>query len=195
MIELELSDLSSFIFSWCQNCKELTVEIAYEGESREYHGRFDCFSPTEKKIKWHVREDIDSHIDWMTSLSSLIVIKRGPSTNYSNINSHANREFRSRLLDDLLDQVLSTEQLPRSFIHRLWIQGFHFRSWNDSILSIAPFLKAFHAGNALLDSFRDLEHVGDVEFSPPLVQLSKLKSAFGYFYDDSDPEEVIKYRI
>ncbi len=130
----------------------------------------------------------------MTSLSRLILINSGPSTNYSNFLSNADREFRSRLLDDLLDQVLSTEQLPRSFIQHLWIQGFHFHSWRDSILSVAPFLKAYR-GHVFFNSFRDLEHMGDVEFCLPPIHLPNLKSAYGYFFDYSEPEEVIQFLI
>jgi len=75
-----------FLSSWCRDCKELTLEITYSGDTfnrnkeggAEYSWQDVPLSSFEEEIKQRVEEDFFPHLDWMFSLKKLMFIKLTP---------------------------------------------------------------------------------------------------------------------
>lgn len=122
-----------FLSSWCRDCKELTVEITYSGDTfnrnkeggTEYSWQDVPLSSFEEEIKQRVEEDFFPHLDWMFSLKKLMFIKLGDINIYEDV--------QSLLLENLLNWLISKER-PFDSLHHLWIQGFNSPHLYNSLL-------------------------------------------------------------
>ncbi len=144
-------------------------------------------------IKQFIRETIYPHLDWMTSLKSLVLTKHGDSADDDE------SCVKSLMLNDLLMWLFSEdpERVPRSLQH-LWIQDFYFKPKYQSIHQPAPSLKSFQildrsgeifSGQNSLSQFSNLEFVAKVNFSEncSLLHLPNLKYVDGSFYNANEP--------
>jgi len=142
-------------------------------------------------IKQFIRETIYPHLDWMTSLKSLVLTKAGDLED-SDI-------YDSLMLNDLLMWLFSEDpkRVPRSLQH-LWIQDFYFQPDYESIHQTAPSLKSFQILDSAdeifsepnpLSQFPKLEFVAKVNFSEgcSLLHLPNLKYVDGSFYNANEP--------
>jgi len=105
--------------SCCRDCKDLKVEIAYSGEkfsrlANEQHG----LNPAEPKVLVMVQTDLFPHLDWMTNLRRLSLVKLG---DFSTHLEEWEDPVRPHLLEVLLEHLFySPERSPDSLQH-LWM--------------------------------------------------------------------------
>ena len=105
----------------CRDCVELSVEIIYSGRNFQYPGYYQDSVSQFTTVKQFIRESIFPHLDWMTSLTSLVLVKLGEF--------HTSDEslgvVRSLMLDGLFSWLFCDERAPSSLRH-FWIQEFCF---------------------------------------------------------------------
>jgi len=172
-----------FISSMCRDCVELSVEIIYSGADFQYPSSYR--DPVEQfnNLQQFIRESIYPHLDWMTSLTSLVLVKLGEFKTSDEFSS----EVRSLMLDDLFSWLFCDERAPSSLRH-LWIQGFCFDPDSTTILASAPSLMSHQVEETgeidkqePFHGFPKLEYIAKMEFSElcSLLHLPNLKYAHG----------------
>ncbi len=186
------------------------MEITYTGKSEGYiYEDWDDFiaatnDPVEEfaTFRTHARLNVYPLLDWMRSLTSLVLIKLGEYANDRHMNEMYwdNDAVFSFMLDDLLDWLFSAAELgeddfPRSLRH-FWVQNFSLRGDHRpyiqnsatsliSLQSDRDRLVAFN-GPQQLPEFQQLEHVAGIQIDSmfgnhglPLAQFPNLKYAHG----------------
>lgn len=170
----------------------MNVEITYSDVEVNPTMARRKFTPGDRydDVKQFIRETIYPHLDWMTSLKSLVITQLGDLEDSENC-------VKSLMLDDLLMWLFSEdpERVPRSLQH-LWIQDFDFQPEYLSTYLSAPSLKSFQIQDFEmftepnpLSQFPQLEFVAKVDFSEncPLLHLPNLKYVDGSFYRANEP--------
>lgn len=184
-----------FTCSMCRDCVELSVEIIYSGTEFEYPRGHR--NPVEqfKDLQQFIRESIYPHLNWMTSLTSLVLIKLGDFQT-------ADEPFgfvRSFMLDDLCSWLFCVERAPSSLRH-LWIQDFCFDLDRTTGSASAQSFISYQIGDTSemyeqepFHGFPKLEYIAKMEFSEPcsLLHLPNLKYAHGSCYYESEPVRYI----
>jgi len=164
----------------------LTVDITYDGEFSEYDEETEL-TVYEVDVERHFYVEILPRLTWMKSLKSLVLLKHGSFYNWGE------DSVRSRLFDHLFEWMFGDDpHLPNS-LARLWVLCFNFPPTLVGP-TIAPSLKAYLVDETVeepqnYDNFRDVEHIGFLRFGS-LNHLPNLKSAYGFFEEHSDAQEV-----
>ena len=140
-----------------------------------------------QRVREEVERDWHHRLEWMKSLTSLVVIKLGPFGS-----DLCGYRVVSLLLDDLLCDYLfpptDTRIIPARPIETIWIQDFEVYPWTPLEYSSPERLKSYRSGDPRsgdednVEPFQNLEHLGamiGLDFSRPLLSLQKLKYASG----------------
>jgi len=167
----------------CRDCVELNVEIIYSGADFQYPGSYRHPVEEFKDLQQFIRESIYPHLDWMTSLTSLVLVKLGDFQTAD----ESLGVVRSFMLDDLFSWLFCNERVPTSLRH-LWVQGFYFEPESTAILASAPSLMSHQVDETFemykkepFNGFPKLEYIAKMDFFEQcsLLHLPNLKYAHG----------------
>lgn len=190
-------------FSWCRDCVALTVKIIYNGKP-------DDIFPHQliAEIERYVDEEIIPHVGWMMSLESLVLIKLGSFEDQDDDEDQDDEDdendddiVSSFMLLKLFDWLIpdNDEQPHPNSLSHFWIQGFHYTTSANNDFLNTPSLKAYREDPAYRVSgdlhlnFHDVEHFAGIIIEP-LEHLQNLKSVYGEFGSNQDPQEVILHQ-
>lgn len=156
------------LFSYCQTCVDLHLEVVYSEEYFKY-GPFGKYDYDEVFVD-RVEGEFFPHLSWMANLKNFVILRRGGFISYPD-----------ECVKGLVNWVFS--QYEMNCVERLWImEGVGilsdvFASGNNfkSILSCGQ-ISGFHCEDG---QFGLLEHIGGVELGGHWI-LPNLRYIHGY---------------
>lgn len=161
---------------WCHRCLDLHIEIAYTEDYFSYgpYGREDY----DEAVVEHARLNLLPYLDWMASLKSLVILKRGcgMSTNYPD-----------ECVKELLNWIFPRYGMRR--LERLWIQESDVYQVLSRDQITTASLKSLLLGSQLRfqiddEQFRLLQHLGGVGFTA-FSRLPEIRYIRGYCIDNN----------
>ncbi len=142
-----------FLCRWCRDCIDLFIDITYPGPSRYLN--FAVFD----QVHHLALIELFSHLDWMLSLNSLIIQRRGAII-YNGI-------IDGFMIDNMIDRISSGLE-PNSRLKRIWIDEanavpYDFVANNFTASSIKSLALPGWDNHLLTDDrFHHLEHLSGV---------------------------------
>lgn len=163
-------------YRWCRDCTDLHIEVLYTHyfimENVWLSGHLD-------EVLRIAQEEYFPHLDWMTSIKSLVFIKRGYQLN-------------DYIVKSLFHNWIFTRERALDSLQNFWIQENIMASLSSpSMTSLNMEYEDFRDQVDLNhERYKNLQHLGGIRFSR-LERLPNLKYARGYCYY----EEVLFYSI
>ena len=166
------------MFSYCQNCVDLHLEVIYDSDEYLSYGAFGKEDYDDAFVS-RVRDEFFPHLSWMANLKNFVILKRILKSTLGSIS------IPDKCIEALVNWVFS--QYDMNYIERIWITEDVYGLLPDVMVS-GKKLKSFCCSQLSQKIGKDavqlgqLEHIGGVVLGHSGI-LPNLRYIHGYSID------------